>query len=342
MSEAEFRAKRRQKFLTEKYFGLNGASIERSLGNKLLVLKQDAEVQEVDPSTQGALFTNKLKLLRLHYTAGAPIESLQPLFADAMKWFDQWHVAYGIRIQALAKESSEELRTDGTPVYFEDLFHFQLAIDVVSLGILLGRPDAVRHAAAWLVRYRGADMLLEALLEKVVADPNTEVTEFFHEQPYGTLIDAIFTAKTPEQASAFVKAYLEGWYKSFDGAPWHDGHLVVTDEYSNYEGYWAFEAAAVCVLYGINDSSFRDHLVYPKDLADWAREHRVLGMIKPGAGAQALRMRCEAGQPCPQTGFWYTPAKLGSRRTFSTGQKMPEIKDTPWGSTIWYWDEQQG
>ena len=51
---------------------------------------------------------------------------------------------------------------------------------------------------------------------------------------------------------------------------------MANDEYSNYEGYWAFDAAAVCVIHGIDDASFRDRLVYPKDLADWARAHRAL------------------------------------------------------------------
>jgi len=341
MSEERFRAKRRQKFLTEKYFGLNSKDIARSIENNQLAINDLHDAGDPDSSSHGSAFKNRLKLVFLHYTAGQPIESLKPLFAEAMKWFDEWHRAYGAYIQSLARGSSEELRTDGTPVYFEDLHHFQLALDVVSLGILLGDAQAVRRTAAWLTRYRNTDMVLETLLEKVVADPDTEVSTFHHEQPYGTLLDAVHTAQTPQEASAFVKTYLEGWYKAFDGVPWHDGHLVVTDEYSNYEGYWAFEAAAICVLYGIDDSSFRDHIVYPKDLADWAREHKVLDKLKPQAGAQALRLRCEGGQACPQAGYWATPAQANSRREFQTGELMPVFKDSPWGATIWYWEAAQ-
>jgi hypothetical protein len=342
MSEEEFRTKRRQKFLTEKYFGLN-EKLTRSLIEQNLGL-DDSGITPDEPAYAGVFdssFTNTLKLLFLHYTAGAPIESLRPLFADAMKWFEEWHRAYGIYVQSLAKDSADELRTDGTPVHFEDLFEYQLAISMVSLGILLGEADAVRRMSDWLTQYRHTDLLLEGLLAKVIADPDEETTEFFHEQPYDPLIDAFYTAETPEEASAFVKRYLEGWYKAFDGVPWHDGHLVVTDEYSNYEGYWAFEAAAICVLYSIDDSSFRDYLVYPKDLADWAREHKVIDLLKPGAGAKTLRMRCEGGQHCPQAGWWSTPAQTNSRRRFDAGEVMPVFKDSPWGATIWQWDEQQ-
>jgi hypothetical protein len=341
MSEEQFRAKRRQKFLTERYFGLNRAALTYLMDETVKGIPVRKAARDLDAFGEGGMFKDALKLLRLHYTAGEPIESLKPLFKEAMKWFEEWHRAYGTYIQSLANDGNEELRTDGTPVYFEDLFHFQLALDVVSLGILLGDASAVRRAAAWLTRYRNTDMLLETLLEKVVADPDTEVSTFHHEQPYGSLLDAVHTAQTPAEASAFVKIYLDGWYKSFDGVPWHDGHLVVTDEYSNYEGYWAFEAAAICVVYGIDDSSFRDHIVYPKDLADWAREHKVVNSLKPVAGAQALRLRCEGGQPCPQAGYWSTPAAPDSRRAFKTGDVMPVFPNSLWGATIWYWDAEQ-
>jgi Domain of unknown function (DUF1911) len=341
MTEATFRAQRRQKYLTEQYFKLNAKDLAHSMGNFVSVIDRERNTNVFDASSHGAAFKTRLKIARLHFTAGQPIESLVPLFIDAMKWFKQWHRAYALQIEALAKESGEELRIDGTPLPFEDLFHFQLGVELVSLGILLGDGDAVRTCAGWLERYRGTDMLFEAIIEPAIADPNKEVNEFFHEEPYGLLVDAMFTAETPTEASAFVKKYLENWYKSFEGVPWHNGHLVVTPEYMAYEGYWAFEAAAVCVIHNIDDSTFRDHIVYPKDLADWARENKVMDKIKPAAGAKPFRLRCEAKQPCPQAGYWFTTAQKNSRRQFKAGEKMPEMKDSPWGATIWYWDEQQ-
>jgi hypothetical protein len=339
MSEAEFRAKRRQKFLTEKYFRLNLAYGQDELEQNAKAISEERFPPSELPhfGVPGSSFSNAMRLTLLHYTAGDLIESLRPLFTHAMQWFEEWHRADGRWTEARIKETGQDLRTDGTPVDFEDVGEYQQTISFISLGILLGEGDAVRRMANWLTQYRHTDLLLEGLLAKVIADPDDETTEFFHEQPYDPLIDAFYTAETPEDASTFVKQYLEGWYKSFEGVPWHDGHLVVTDEYSAYEGYWAFEAAAICVLYGIDDSGFRDHLVYPKDLADWAREHKVLEALKPSRGAQPLRMRCEGGQRCPQAGQWSTPAKANSQRAFETGELMPVIKDAGWGSTIWYW-----
>jgi hypothetical protein len=341
MSEATFRTKRRQKYLTEKYFELNKSAQAFLTGETLRALPVRKASGDLDAFGEGGMFKDMLNVLRLHYTAGEPIETLRPMFSSAAGWFYEWHRAYGLQIEALGKKSGQELRTDGTPLRFDDLHYFQLGLDFVSLGVLLGDGDAVRNCAGWLDRYRGTDMLFEAIIEPAVADPNKDVDEFFHEVPYGLLVDAIYTAKTPAEASAFVKKYLENWYKAFEGVPWHNGHLVVTDEYMAYEGYWAFEAAAVCVIHNIDDSSFRDHIVYPKDLADWAREHKVMDKIKPAAGAKPLRLRCEAKQPCPQAGYWFTTAMKNSRRQFKAGEKMPDIKDSPWGATIWYWDEQQ-
>ncbi len=337
MTESTFRTKRRQKFLTEKYFKLNAALHELLIGAGHEGMANDRATGRVDSSSQGGIFKDKLKLVRLHYTAGEPIESLKPLYTDVMHWLAEWHRAHEAYRADICKDDAQKIRLDLSPVHFEDLFHFQLALDVVSLGVLLGEGSAVREAAGWMKSERE---LFETIVEPAVNDP-MNVEEFFHVQPYDPLLDAVYTADTPEEAQAFVKQYLDGWYEAFDGVPWHDGHLVQTPEYSNYEGYWAFEAAAVCVIHGIDDSNFRDHLVYPKDLADWAREHKVLDKLKPMTGATSLHLRCGGGQPCPQTGYWFTPAKADSHRAFKVGEAMPVIKDSPYGATIWQWDDQQ-
>jgi hypothetical protein len=68
--------------------------------------------------------------------------------------------------------------------------------------------------------------------------------------------------------SALVKKFLEGWYKRNKNlAAWYDTHH---DDDSGYVGYWCFEAALVVPLFGIDDTSFRDHEHYPGDLVHFA------------------------------------------------------------------------
>jgi hypothetical protein len=57
--------------------------------------------------------------------------------------------------------------------------------------------------------------------------------------------------------------------------------------------------------------------------------------------ADAQRIRVPAGQPCPQTGYYFTPAQVGSRRYFKQGDTMPSLGGD-YGVTIWQWDTAQG
>ncbi|MDR2188730.1 MAG: hypothetical protein LBE62_11905 [Azonexus sp.] len=52
------------------------------------------------------------------------------------------------------------------------------------------------------------------------------------------------------------------------------------------------------------------------------------------------RPNVPAGQPCPESGWWFTPAKTGSRRYFKAKEIMPDF-NSKYGSTIWQWDIDQ-
>jgi hypothetical protein len=51
-------------------------------------------------------------------------------------------------------------------------------------------------------------------------------------------------------------------------------------------------------------------------------------------------MRVPAGQSCPETGFYFTPARSDSRRLFNEGEIMPDF-GADYGATIWQWDVKQ-
>jgi hypothetical protein len=70
---------------------------------------------------------------------------------------------------------------------------------------------------------------------------------------------------------------------------------------------------------------------------NWRDEisHELNGASAPFA------VRCEAGHPCPKTGYWWTPAKQNSRAYFQQGEVMPDFPDSSYGATIWQWDVTQ-
>jgi hypothetical protein len=47
-----------------------------------------------------------------------------------------------------------------------------------------------------------------------------------------------------------------------------------------------------------------------------------------------------AGSPCPETGWWFTPAQSGSRRYFKQGAVMPSLGGD-YGDTFWQWSPDQ-
>ncbi|SFU83657.1 hypothetical protein [Pseudoduganella namucuonensis] len=59
------------------------------------------------------------------------------------------------------------------------------------------------------------------------------------------------------------------------------------------------------------------------------------------AESNATVIRVPAGQLCPQSGFYFTPAHMNSRRHFNAGEAMPEVA-SEYGATIWQWDTVQG
>jgi len=67
----------------------------------------------------------------------------------------------------------------------------------------------------------------------------------------------------------------------------------------------------------------------PRDLID-AERGEVRGQ----------RPNVPADQPCPEAGWWFTPAQAGSRRYFRQGEAMPALGGD-YGDTFWQWSPDQ-
>jgi hypothetical protein len=184
-----------------------------------------------------------------------------------------------VYIKSLEDEPGE-FGDDITALDFSFIGLYQEVMDLVSLGLLLGDGKSLRRLAYWLRRYRNEDMLYEKIIAPAVPDPNNSRDKYFHEKPYTHLID-VFLVKTLEEATISMNEYLRIWHKSFEGCSWHGGRLIQNPGwFMPYYGYWSFESAAIAILRNIDDRTFRNHLLYPKDLADWARENNSIEKIR--------------------------------------------------------------
>lgn len=75
----------------------------------------------------------------------------------------------------------------------------------------------------------------------------------------------------------------------------------------------------------------------------WYLVERVLdeeGDAEKNPPPAAQNVRVPAGEACPETGFYFTPAKTDSRRLFEKGELMPSV-GSDYGRTIWQWDDNQ-
>ncbi|MEX5576108.1 DUF1911 domain-containing protein [Pseudomonas lijiangensis] len=306
----------RQKFFSDEHYA-NFLSEYDELVEffKFNKFKSDSDLEE---ASQRAKYFQSLALDRLlaTYTSGEKIEAIIPLLEELIEKYETRQKALA-EYQGLPKISP--LAIDDWPNQYEE------AVQVISLCILLHRTDLLPRFVKLIdeAGYAGDDTLYETLLSKVMPD-RYDVDQWYHDV-YTPLIQAIYV-DSKEEASKLLKKYCQQWYPAFKQAPWHDTHLQ--GEEGTYVGYWAFEAGAIAFLYGIDDSKI-DHMVYPKDLVEYARDYQ------PANEAQVARI--DAGQPCSKTGYWFTPAQANSRRHFQQGEIMPRISDSTWGDTIWYW-----
>ncbi|MBB3015338.1 PoNe immunity protein domain-containing protein [Cupriavidus alkaliphilus] len=328
-----FHERRRQQFLSE-------SNYQRSLEEipKGIDLFESTPAGSGSSEAEGWLISYRMvafdlfNLLVLRYTGGEPIE---PMRAELEK------------VVVAHERATKQLR-----MYYEDpnAIGFQIdsfdgycpCLGLISLCFLLHRRDLLPRIAELLdgpdKTNVGADFLIEDFLSYAPMD-RYESDTLLATRPFESLADAMDSTDN-EDALRHLQKFLKRWYKDLAGAPWHNAHKPDAEgRTGGYYGYWSFEAAAAVLLLDIeDDSSLHPYLYYPKDLVAWARTHSNLENVQSATTATSLR--CDAGQPCPKTGYWMTPAKRGSRRYFVQGESMPGAS-SDYGSTIWQWDIDQ-
>lgn len=132
-----------------------------------------------------------------------------------------------------------------------------------------------------------------------------------------------------------MKKYVSSWYRAMKGrAAFWGAHEKIEPEFSPYSGYWAMCSGAFTYLYNIDDSSYRDEIVYPRDLVDFARSVPRNAVIDRD---NEYFLRVVGDDRCPKEGVWFTPAQEDSARYFSVGEIMPSIEHSEYGTTIWQW-----
>jgi len=254
--------KRRQPFITDGYYK-NLVKFHDSAKASWLEDPLEGDTPEHGASlTAYEVKMSAFNGLMLRYTAGEDISSLGFFLEALVEAYEQYQ-------HALGRYHGE---ADIAPLNIQDLvFEYQEFVQVVSFCVLLHRHDLLSRFVRLMDRagLSAQDVLYEDLLKKCLPD-RFEVDEYYHDL-YEPLVEAVY-AGTPDEASRLLADYCSGWYGAFANLSnyWHDTHLTMTETDGAYFGYWALEAAGIAYLYDIDDSAV-DHMVYPRDLVEYAR-----------------------------------------------------------------------
>jgi len=256
--------KRRQPFITEAYYkNLVGFYDSSESYWSMHNLEEDFPGQEASLKAF-EVKQDSLGALIIKYTAGESISELYEPLERVVRNFEVYQKALA-EYEGVPNISPLDL--EDSPADFEEF------VQVASLCILLHRNDLLARFVHLTdaAGFNSEDTLYEDLLRKNLAG-RTDIDEWFH-PVYTKLIRSVY-ASSKAEASKLLNEYCCQWYESFGElqASWHDSHLSIDGDDGSYFGYWAFEAGAIAFLYGIYDDKI-DHMIYPKDLVEYARNY---------------------------------------------------------------------
>ena len=212
-----------------------------------------------------------LNLMSLQYSAGGDVEFIQELYPYLLHWTEEY--AETSHLYNLSPDA------DGRYVWHISLGtedYWYVALRLICFGLLTGYADQMQRIMP-IIDYVEAtpegqekDGLIERLVAPFVAGRGTPPDKARRHLPYRKLFK-VFSAEA-DKRPALMLQYLDDWYEASRREPYYEQHpRADIDEGFTYYGYWSWEAAAVTWRLDIDDTSYRDHQFYPKDLVDFAR-----------------------------------------------------------------------
>ena len=262
MTKLTFKEERRQPFLDNTSFSNTMNAYE----DDFAIIEQDLSDTSETASGRAELYGIRAQRywsrFQLQYTYGANLGNLASSLTQVVE-------AYEDSIAAMAEVPDDEYQ----PPFLldETIDNYVDYVNLLSAAILLHREELVPRICALNedTDYDKSDAVIEKLFSFFLSD-RPEPNELYW-KAHALLLTAIGQSSHIERQRDMEK-YVKGWYKSMKGVAHFWGkHEQITPEYSPYDGYWAMCAAAFTYLYDINDSTYRDEMVYPKDLVDYAR-----------------------------------------------------------------------
>ena len=324
MSEQTFDQVRRQPYIDEVAYQNTIANIRNSIAISEQKCKQEGRDHDAQSFTLSFMANQQWFEFQLRFTAGDALDTLAARLSTVVEAYERF-------VESLDHGPSEKyfppFRLDDLIDTYVDYVNLLAACSLFHREDLIGRVAALNRGT----EFDGIDAIIEELLG-LYLDDRPFADELYWEKPYGDLLDVV-DSETPTTRADRMRKYVKGWYRAMKGkAAFWGTHEKITPAFSPYCGYWSFCSAAFTYLYDIDDSSYREEIIYPSDLVAFARSI-PRRPVRLEDGREMLRV--VGGQPCPREGIWFTPAKADSSRRFRVGEIMPVFDSTDYGMTIW-------
>ncbi|WP_018969676.1 PoNe immunity protein domain-containing protein [Rubritalea marina] len=221
------------------------------------LIKPDAEQGEVNNASRALLKYSFMKM-NAQYSSGADLE---PFKEDLVVMLDLMEQYFAGGHNKFGRGKEPDIHTYNIDIFDQLLW-------TLSIAFMLGLPEAEFQKFAKVLEIDQVEdklfnFILAAAIEDRGYDPEMQES---HITKIRQTLKTAFTAE-PEEAQKIVKQYISPvWMREHRSAGWYGTHKG-----PGYSGYWCYEAAAVTCILGLDDSFYRDHKYYPKDLVDYYR-----------------------------------------------------------------------
>ncbi len=239
---------KREKLMSEEFFRRDILYVRDEIQRRLDKLKNDTAGIYIKPWIFiHANAMNSLQLMLLTYSVGEPIGSIKPLLLPAIEAQHEY-------LQCVQTYNSENIDLRDIDDYVEMLW-------LISFAIILKVDEHTWNRLLSLVDIAGTDRLFDILIAtKYTHRPISKIVH--HEKIFATLLE-VFTAEKDDGQDILMK-YMKHWYTAMRNVYWHDNHKG--PDGGGFFGYWAIEAAAVCMALSIGHEKLDSMDYFPKDL----------------------------------------------------------------------------
>jgi hypothetical protein len=266
LDQQEFKRKKRESLLDFNTYKTNFTEATYSFDIVRQSLQQPASVLDnLDPYDVMVATKQRaweaINHLANCYSGGHDIADLAAIYPSVIEYFEVF--AY---FSQRFKESDASNPSTVAHLALQGA-DFSLINRLLSLGICLGWKELIPRLVP-LIDYNNPvrDGLIERLLQSYVPGRGTPPTDCTRHLPYSKTIN-IFNSMDEGRATLLAE-YLSEWYQASRQEPYFESHKKGLSFY----GYWAWEAAAIAVVLGIDDTGLNGTQFYPDDLVAYARK----------------------------------------------------------------------